>query len=124
MDNNTFTYALPNSKESRAGAKACYRAMQDIERIMSGGSNSRVNYEKKCNESEQKMIKAAESGLSPFMVGFITVFTEYLCVGGTPVLGKWIPFVAMTKAEATAERNELWKEEKAKVISLCAFRNK
>jgi len=30
----------------------------------------------------------------------------------------------MTKTEAEARRTNLWKEEKAKVISLCAFRNK
>lgn len=117
------------TKESHAGAMACIKAIQDIERIM--GSlrvNSRAGYEEKCADSEQAMIKAAEPNLSPFMVGFVTVFAEYMSVmgsGSVPILEKWEPFSAMTEAEATAKKNEIWKEEEENnVISLCAFRNK
>ena len=38
-NNNTFTHALPNSKESRAGAMACIRAIRKVTKLLeaSGG---------------------------------------------------------------------------------------
>lgn len=110
LDEKNSIPKVTSAKELRSGAKACHKAMQDIERIMGNGSNSRVNYEKKCNDSEQNMIEAAESGLSPFMLGFVIAFAQYKCVeiGGTVNLNRWIPWAAMTKEEAEADKNELW----------------
>jgi hypothetical protein len=59
------------------------------------------------------MFKAAESGLSPFMVGFVTAFAEYKCVevNGTVNLDVWIPWAAMTEKEAESDKNKLWEED-------------
>ena len=32
-NNNTFTHALPNSKETRAGAMACLEGIKEVEKI-------------------------------------------------------------------------------------------
>jgi len=76
MKNKTTQFEI-NSKQSRAGAKACLKVMQDIQRIIGNGANSRVVYDKKCADSERAMLKSAEPGLSSFMEGFVIAFAEY-----------------------------------------------
>ena len=100
-NNNTFTYALPNSKETRAGAMACVKAMQDVQRITGNGANSRAAHDKQLARVDQTMLKAAEPGLSSFMVGFVKTFAEYigLEIAGEVALESWVPYAAMTEAE-------------------------
>jgi len=114
MKNKTTQFNI-DSRQSRAGAMACLKAMKDVRQIIGNGANSRVVYDKKCADSERAMLKAAEPGLSSFMKGFVTAFAEYICLehSGTVLLENWVPYAAMTEADAEAGRANLWKEEKA-----------
>ena len=111
-NNNTLTYALPNSRESRAGAMACVQAMEDIQRIIDKGANTRAVYDKQLSRSDRTMLKAAEPGLSSFMEGFVKAFAEYICLerAGEVNLENWLPYAAMTEAEVEEDKKEFWKD--------------
>ena len=103
-----------NTKESRAGAMACIEAIKAVRRITANPSPDTTNeqYFKKCDDSQQAAINCSESDLSPFMVGFISVFGEYLFIneGGIPDPDLWIPFAAMTQAQAEEKRKIFFEE--------------
>ncbi len=69
-------------------------------------------YFKKCDDSQQAAINCSESDLSPFMVGFISAFGEYLFIneGGIPDPDLWVPFAAMTQAQAEEKRKIFFEE--------------
>jgi len=102
-----------NTKESRAGAMACVQAMEDIQRIIGKGANTRAVHDKQLARSDQTMLKAAEPGLSSFMEGFVTTFAEYICleIAGEVNLENWLPYAAMTESEVEADKKEFWKED-------------
>jgi len=73
---NTFTYSLPNTKETRAGAKACLKGMNEVDYIAYKLSllPSCATVEQELHaytDSQQAMIRNAEPNLSPFMAGYL-----------------------------------------------------
>ncbi|MCH6585244.1 MAG: hypothetical protein IH810_05375 [Proteobacteria bacterium] len=62
-NNNTFTHALPNSKETRAGAMACLEGIKEIEKItdevMSSCATTEQHFQM-FTDSQQAMIRSAE----------------------------------------------------------------
>lgn len=141
MPKDTFTYALPNNKQSRAGARTCLCAIRQVTNLEKNPK------EDSCKElfrlrdaAGQIMLDATGEKLSPFMAGFVLFLTEYiedvLMRGEPPDLFRlnkgngWNPETIRTKKQIEAMRkehvdnyNELMAEEN-NVISLCAFRNK
>ena len=103
-----------NTKESRAGAMACIEAIKAVRRITANSSPNTTNeqYFKKCHDSQQAAINCSESNLSHFMVGFISVFGEYLFINqdGIPDPDLWIPFAAMTLSQAEKKKKLLFEE--------------
>jgi hypothetical protein len=103
-----------NTKESRAGAMACIEAIKAIRRITANPSSNITNeqYFKKCDNSQQAAINCSEPDLSPFMVGFISAVGEYLFINqdGIPDPDLWVPFAAMTHAQAEKKRKIFFEE--------------
>ena len=101
-----------NTKESRAGAMACVKAMQDVRQIIGNGANSRAVHDKQLACSDRAMLKAAEPSLSSFMEGFVTTFAEYIGLerAGEVNLENWLPYAAMIEAEVEDDKKEFWKD--------------
>jgi len=136
-NNNTFTYALPNSKETRAGAKACVQAIIEAEKSIKShkkGSISTKEWFGLHDTSSQILLDAAGDNLSQHTIGVILTFAEFLnddwINALTPDLKSWKPEASLTKKQVEDKRQKFsdgldeFMSEENNVISLCAFRNK
>ncbi len=142
-NNNTFTYALPNSKETRAGAMACIRAIRKVTKLVDFKNlktDSYLEVLRNGDDAGQIMLDATGANLSQFETGFILLFAEYIedvvTRGEPPDLSivntwdGWNPYSTKTTKQIEALRKERLDDhdeimaEENNVISLCAFRNK
>jgi len=103
-----------NSKESRAGARACLEGMNEVDVITDrhlGSCATREQHFQMVADSQQAMIRNAEPNLSPFMAGYLAAIGEYICmyklVGEPWLANGWRPWVAMTKKAEEADKKRI-----------------
>ena len=139
-NNNTFTYDLPNSEESRAGAKAFVQAMIKAKKSTKGhnkkGGISTKEWYGLHDTSSQILLDAAGDNLSQRTIGVILTFAEFLndnWINGYSLDESFESLeleASLTKKQVENKRQKFSDEcdegmaEKNNVISLCAFRNK
>ena len=138
-NNDTFTYALPNSKETRAGAMACIQAMIKAEKSIKShkkGSISTKEWFGLHDTSSQILLDAAGDNLSQHTIGVILTFAEFLndnWINGYSLdesLESLGLEASLTKKQVEDKRQKFsdgfdeFMAEENNVISLCAFRNK
>jgi len=139
-NNDTFTYALPNSKESRAGAMAFVQAMIKAKKsTKSHNKKGDTSHKEWCclhDTSSQILLDAAGDNLSQHTIGVILTFAEFLndnWITGYSLdesLESLVIEASLTKKQVEDKRQEFadgldgFLLEENNVISLCAFRNK
>jgi len=107
-----------NTEESRAGAMACLEAMKGAEKIMTshgyeGTLRTCKQYLQDNSKATQLIIKAADTNLSPFMMGFVATLAEYVCFTSEAdiELDMWLPWAAMTKAQAKSYKKKWYTDD-------------
>ncbi len=111
-NNNTFTYALPNSKETRDGARACIHAMKKVRKLVQNPKDENYTCEELFrirDAAGQIMLDAAGANLPPFMAGFILIFAQHIeaiTIYGVPNLYYWNPESIKTIKQIEAMRKE------------------
>jgi len=142
-NNNTFTYDLPNSEESRAGAKAFVQAMikakKSTKRHNKKGDISNISNKEWFglhDTSSQILLDAAGDNLSQHTIGVILTVAEFLndnWLNGYSLDQSFESLeleASLTKKQVENKRQKFSDEcdegmaEENNVISLCAFRNK
>ncbi len=140
MDKDTFTQALPNSEESRAGAKAFVQAMIKAKKSTKShnkkGSTSTKEWYGLFDTSSQILLDAAGDNLSQHTIGVILTLAEFLNDNWISGYSSDESFesleleASLTKKQVENKRQKFSDEcdegmaEENNVISLCAFRNK
>ena len=140
MDNNTFTYTLPNSKESRAGAKAFVQAMIKAKKSTKSHNKKSDTSTKEWfglhDTSSQILLAAAGDNLSQHTIGVILTLAEFLndnWINGYSLDQSFESLeleASLTKKQVENKRQKFsdgldeCMSEENNVISLCAFRNK